>query len=80
MPTIIMNQASIATITEESVYRNQNFLTASPITKHNINGLALKLSRHKENSSRYVSHKDFISQCIKSKLDTKQLKILIMTL
>ena len=77
MPRIIMNQASIATITEESVYRNQNFLTASPITKHNINGLALKLSGHKENSTSYVSHKDFISQCIKSKLVPKRSELML---
>ena len=72
-----MNQASIAKSTEDSVYGNQNFLTASPITKHNINELALKLSRHKENSSRYVSHKDFISQCIKIKLVPKRLELIL---
>ena len=31
-PAIIVNQASTATITEVSVNRNQNFLTASPVT------------------------------------------------
>ena len=32
MPTIIVNQASTGAITEESVNRNQNFLTASLVT------------------------------------------------
>ena len=70
-----MNQTSTATITEESVNRNQNFLTASPITIHNTDGLAPKLNCLKEKFARYVSHKDFISQCIKSKFVPKGLEL-----
>ena len=55
--------------------RSQNFLTASPITIHNTDGLALKFNHLKEKSARYVSHKDFISQCIKSKLVPKGLQL-----
>ena len=43
-PTISVNQAWTATITEESVNRNENSLTAFPITIHNTNGLTLKLN------------------------------------
>ena len=44
MPAVIVNQASVATIAEESFNRNQNFLTASSITIHNTIELALKLN------------------------------------
>ena len=67
-PTIIVSQASAATITKESVKKIHKFLTASPINIHNADGLAPKLNRLKEKSARYVSHKDLISQSIKSKL------------
>ena len=66
---------STATITEESVNRNHNFLTASSIIIHNANGLALKLNCLKEKSARYFLHKDFISQFIKSKLVPKGLEL-----
>ena len=72
-PTIIVNQAPTAKVTEESVNRNQNFLRASPV--HNIDGLALKLNRFKEKCATYVSHKDFVSQYIKSKLVPKGLEM-----
>ena len=52
MSIIIMNQASTATITtttKELVNRNHNFLTSSPITIHNTNGLALKPISVKKN-------------------------------
>ena len=68
---------STATITEESVNRNHSFLTASSITIHNANGLALKLNCLKEKSARYFLHKDFISQFIKSKLVPKGLELTI---
>ena len=86
-----MNQASTTTITEESANRNQNFLTASPIiihntdglalklnsliTIHNTDGLALKLNSLKEKSTSYVSYKNFITQCINSKLVLKRLEL-----
>ena len=75
-PTIIVNQASTVTITEESVNINHKLLTASPnhYTQPNCR-LALKLNRLKEKSARYVSHKDFIKQCIKSKLVPKGLEL-----
>ena len=46
------------------------FLTASPTLglKHNKDGLAIKLNWLKEKSARYVSHKDLLSECIKSKI------------
>ena len=74
-PTIIVNQASATTTTEESVNRNLNLLTASPLTIHNKNVLALKLNHLKEKSIRYISDKDVISQCIKSKLVPKRLEL-----
>ena len=67
--------ASATTTTEESVNRNLNLLTASPLTIHNKNVLALKLNHLKEKSIRYISHKDVISQCIKSKLVPKRLEL-----
>ena len=75
MLTIIVNQAPTATVIEELVNINHNFLTASPITIHNTDGLALELNRLKEKSARYLSHKDFISQYIKSKLVPKGLEL-----
>ena len=44
---------------------------------YNTDGLALKLIRLKEKSARYVSHKYFVSQCIKSKLVLKGLELTI---
>ena len=65
----------IATITEESVNRNQNFVTAFPITTHNTDGLALKLNCLKEISAWYLSLKVSTLQCIKSKLVPKGLEL-----
>ena len=42
---------------------------------HNTYGLALKLNRLKEKSTRYFSQKDFISQCIKINLVSKGLNL-----
>ena len=76
-PTVIISQVSTATITNETVDQNQNFLTASSTLgqKHNTDGLAIKLNRLKEKSARYVSHKDLLSQCIKSKFVLKGLEL-----
>ena len=42
---------------------------------HNTYGLALKLNRLKEKSTRHFSQKDFISQCIKISLVPKGLNL-----
>ena len=70
-----MNQALTATFTEESVNRNLNFLTASPITIYTTDGLALKLNHLKEKPARYISHKDFISQCIKGNACSERIEV-----
>ena len=71
MAALILNQTSTASITEESVNRDQNFLNAAPITIHSTDGVALKLNHLKEKFASYVRRKDFISQCIKGKIFPK---------
>lgn len=55
-PIIIVNSASAATIIDESFNRNQNFITASPITIHSIYELALNLSLLKEKNTPSLSY------------------------
>ena len=76
-PTVLISQASTATITDETVNQNRKFLTASPALgqKHNTDRLTTKLNRMKETSARYVSKRDFLSQCIKIKLVPKGLEL-----
>ena len=69
-----MNQASAATITEDSINRIQNFSTASPII-HNTDESTLKAKCLKEKCASYISHKNFISQCVKNKLVPKGLDL-----
>ena len=69
-PTIMVSQASTATITNETVNTNPNLLSpfSTQTQYHNTDGLAIKLNRLKEKSARYTSHKEFLSQCIDNKL------------
>ena len=69
-----MNQASAVTIIEDSINRIQNFSTASLVI-HNTDKSALKPKCLKEKYASYISHKNFISQCIKNKLVPKGLDL-----
>ena len=53
---IFISQVSTATISDETVNQNRNFLTASLTLdqKYNTGGLAFKLNRLKEKSVRYA--------------------------
>ena len=76
-PAVIVSQASTATITEETVSTNPNLLSPFSIQTYqrNIDTLAITVSRLNKKSTRYTSHKDFLSQCINSKLVLRGLEL-----
>ena len=75
-PTLLVNQASTSTITEEPITVNANYLSPRADNKNqNSDELALKLNRLKDKSARYVSHEEFLTCCIENKLIPKGLEL-----
>ena len=76
-PAVIVSKVSTATITEETVNINPNLLSlfSTQTYHHNIDALDIKLDRLKEKSARCTLHKDFLFQCINSKLVPKGLEV-----
>ena len=77
-PTLLVNQASTSTITEEPITVNVNYLSCrANNNKQNTDKLALKLNQLKDKSARYVSHKEFLTRCIENILIPKGFELLL---
>ena len=76
-PSILVSGASTDTLIEEPTSINTSYLQPSTPTHTYINKeqVAVKLNRLKDKSARYESHKEFLSNCIQSKLIPKGLKL-----
>ena len=53
----------------------QSFLITPTFAEQHKQQQAMKLNRLKDKNARYQSHREFLSQCIKSKLILKDLKL-----
>ena len=73
-PEILVIQASASTVAEKGDITNPNLLTARLPRNHNADAIAIKLIFLREKSSRYNSHKDFLSRCVQKKLVPKCLE------
>ena len=73
-PIIIVNQASTATLVEETFNEGNNFLSP-PMFGERKKELALKLNRLKDKNARYESHEEFLLQCIRPGLIPRGLKL-----
>ena len=54
---------------------DQNFLITPIFAERHKEQQAIKLNRLKDKNARYQSHREFLSQCIESKLIPKGLKL-----
>ena len=73
-PEILVIQASASTVANKGDITNPNLLTARLPRTHNADAIAIKLIFLREKSSRYNSHKDFLSRCVQKKLVPKCLE------
>ena len=71
-----VNQASTSTITEELISVNMSYFSPrNNNNNQNTDKLTLKLNRLKDQSSRYVSQKEFLTYSIVNKLTPKGLDL-----
>ena len=73
-PIILVNQVSTATLAEDTVNKENNFLSTPMFREKKKEQLTLKLNRLKDKHARYKSHKQFLEQCIQAGLIPKGLK------
>ena len=76
-PEIRIEAASTATLTEEVVNANPNYLLTETQKERSTNFLAIKLNRLKDKNLRYESHLEFLSSCISDGLIPKGLELML---
>ena len=74
-PAILVSEASTATLIADNLKEDQNFLITPTFAERYKEQQAMKLNRLKDKDARYQSHREFLSQCIESKLIPKGLKL-----
>ena len=74
-PAILVSEASTATPIADNLKEDQNFLVTPTFAERHKEQQAMKLNRLKDKNARYQSHREFLSQCIESKLIPKGLKL-----
>ena len=74
-PAILVSEASTATLITDNLKEDQNFLVTPTFAEQHKEQQAMKLYRLKDKNARYQSHREFLSQCIESKLIPKGLKL-----
>ena len=72
---ILVSEASTATLIADNSKEDQNFLVTPTIAERHKEQQATKLNGLKDKNARYQSHREFLSQCIESKLIPKGLKL-----
>ena len=72
---ILVSEASTATLIADNLKEDQNFLVTPTFVEQHKEQQAMKLNRLKDKNARYQSHREFLSQCIESKLIPKCLKL-----
>ena len=74
-PAILVSEASTATLIADNLKEDQNFLITPTFAERYKEQQAMKLNRLKDKDAQYQSHREFLSQCIESKLIPKGLKL-----
>ena len=74
-PAILVSEASTATLIADNLKEDQNFLITPTFAKRYKEQQAMKLNLLKDKDAQYQSHREFLSQCIESKLMPKGLKL-----
>ena len=72
---ILVSEASIATLIEDNLKEDQNFLITPTFAERQKELQAMKVNHLKDENARYQSHREFLSQRIESKLIPKGLKL-----
>ena len=72
---ILVSEASTATLIADNLKEDQNFLITPTFAGRRKEQQAMKLNRLKDKNARYQSQREFLSQCIESKLIPKSLKL-----
>ena len=72
---ILVSEASTATLIADNLKEDQNFLVTPTFVEQHKEQQAMKLNRLKDKNARYQSQREFLSQCIESKLIPKSLKL-----
>ena len=70
-PAILVSETSTAKLIAENLNEDQNFLITLTFSERNKVQKAMKLNLLKDKHARYQSHREFLSQCIESKLTLK---------
>ena len=76
-PDIFVETPLTATLVEESITVNPNFLSPETHNQKKNSCLAIKLSRLKDKQVRFESHKEFVSRCITDVLVPKGLELML---
>ena len=76
-PGIVLDAPSTSTLVEEEPRPNINLLMTDEQREKQTTYLAVKLNRLQDKNTRFESHKDFLSQCIKEKLVPKGLELIL---
>ena len=74
-PAILVSEASTSTLITDNLKEDQNYLITPTFAERHKEQQAKKLNRLKNKNARYQSHREFLSQCIESKLIPKGLKL-----
>ena len=74
-PLILVNQASTATLFEQTIFEGSNFLSPPMPKERKKEWLALTLNRLMDKNARYESYKEFLLQFIQAWLIPKGLNL-----
>ena len=74
-PAILVSEASTSTLITDNLKEDQNYLITPTFTERHKEQQATKLNHLKDKNARYQSHREFLSQCIESKLIPNGLKL-----
>ena len=76
-PGIVLDAPSTSALIEEEPQPNLNLLFTDEQREKQTTYLAIKLNRLHQKDSRFKSHRDFLSQCIREKLIPKGLQLML---
>ena len=68
---ILVSEVLTSTLIADNLKEDQNFLVTPTFVERHKEQQAMKLNRLKDKNARYQSHREFLSQCIKSKVIPK---------
>ena len=74
-PAILVSEASTSTLIADNLKKDQNFLITPTFAERHKEQQTMKLNCLKDKNAQYQSHREFLSQCIESKLIPKGLKL-----